>query len=215
LEQALCEFERSLSIQKNATYVHPEWLFQYACALDMMGNFYDEDSYYLRAIEIFSHVLTVDPEFSEVHHRLALAFSHLGELQGEMENFYRSLHHYRLAAKHDDENDQLILDWALTLINAAQQAEEASEADQCYREAEAKLTQAALLGHPAAYYHLGCLYCLLKQQENALHFLEKAALFDCLPSIEEILEDEWLEDLKATADFNEFLARLEKKLYRT
>ncbi len=211
LEQSIGQFERALSIQKNAIYLHPDWLYHYACTLDMLGDFHEDDYYYVRAIEILSHVLMIDPDFPSVHHRLALAFSHLGELVSEVENFYRACHHFRLAAKHEEENDQVIVDWGVSLINLAEHVQEASEADQLYREAEYKITQAAKLGNLQAYYHLGGLYSLLGQYEKAMRFIEKAHEYNALPPLEEILQDDWLEPLRATADFREFLSELEKK----
>ena len=85
LEMSIAQFERAFALQKNAPYTHPDWLFYYACALDALGDFHEETTYYLRAIEVFSHVLIIDPEFYAVHHRLALAFSHLGELTEDVE----------------------------------------------------------------------------------------------------------------------------------
>ena len=184
IEAAVLQFERVLSVQKNALYLHPDWLFQYACTLDLMGDYLEEASYYARAIEIFSHVLMIDPDFPSIHHRLGQAFSHIGELIGESDHFARSIHHFRLAAKHDEENDQILLDLALTLINIAQRSQDPSEADQLHREAEHKITLSAKLGNVQAYYHLGCLYSLLGQYEKAMRFLQKAEEFESLPPLE-------------------------------
>lgn len=211
IEQAIGQFERALSTQKNALYIHPEWLFHYASALDSLGDYHEEDSYYLRTIEILSHVLMIDPDFPGVHHRLALAFSHLGELLGEVDQFYRSIHHFRLASKHDEEDDQIILDWGLTLINIAQHTQDAAEADHLHRDAEHKLTQAARLGNLHAYYHLGCLYSIFEQYEKAMFFMKKADRFESLPHLDEILQDDWLDGLRSTIDFQEFLSQLEKR----
>lgn len=211
IEQAVSQFERALNLQKNAVYIHPEWLFQYACTLDALGDFYEEDFYYLRTIEILSHVLMIDPDFPQVHHRLALAFSHLGELLGEVDHFYRAVHHFRHASKHDEENDQIILDWGLTLINIGQHSSDHAEADQLYREAEHKMTLAARLGNVQAYYHLGCLYSIMGQYEKAMRFIEKADEFDALPPLDEIHQDDWLDGLRSTIDFREFLSQLEKR----
>lgn len=213
LEHALVQFEQALNLQKNAAYIHPDWLFHYACTLDMLGDFHEEESYYTKAIEIFSHVLMIDPDFPPVHHRLALAFSHLGEFSGEIDHFYRAVHHFRLGTKHDEENDHTILDWGITLINIAHRAQDSSEADQCYREAEHKLSQSAKLGNVGAFYHLGCLYSLLGQYEKAMRFLEKADTFEALPPIEELLEDDWLDGVKETPLFRDFLSQLENRPY--
>lgn len=40
--------------------------------------------------------------------------------------------------------------------------------------------------------------------------LHRAAHYDVLPPIDEIIEDEWLEHLHDTAEFVEFLSQLER-----
>ena len=210
LEMAIAQFERGLHLQKNALYLHPNWLFYYACTLDALGDFHEEEAYYLRAIEIFSHVLMIDPDLHIAHHHLALAFSHLGELTNDTELFHRAIHHLRISSKHLEENDSIMLDWAITLINAAYYNKDASEADELYRDAEHKLWSAIQLGNAHAYYHLAGLYSLLNQCEKAIQCLYRGAHFDILPSIDEMLQDEWLDNLRSTGDFIEFLSQLEQ-----
>ncbi|MFI5334235.1 MAG: hypothetical protein ACHQT8_03600 [Chlamydiales bacterium] len=211
VEQSIYEFERALGLQKNAPYTHPDWLFHYASALDFIGDFLEEDSYYSRAIEIFSHVLMLDPDFSGIHHKLGLAFSHMGDLMGETEQFFRALHHFRLALKQEEENEQVLLDLAITLINIAQRSQDPAEADQLYREAEHKMTQAAKLGSLSAYYHLSCLYSILGQYEKAMRFILKAEKHESLPPLDELLADDWLDGLRTTSDFRDFLSHLERR----
>lgn len=211
LEEAVVQFEKALSLQKNAIYLHPDWLFHYACTLDSLGDFYEEPSYYVKAIEMLSHVLMIDPDYKEIHYHIGLAFFHLGELNGEKEYFYRAAHHFRLATKQEDENDQIILDWAITLINIAEHLQDSHERLEMYRDAEHKITQSARMGNLAAYYHLACLYSLLEQYDRAFAFIKKADEYESLPPIEEIYEDEWLDGLRSTGEFQEFLARLEKR----
>ncbi len=206
LESAVTRFEQALNLQKNVIYIHPDWLFHYATALDMLGDFHDDEGFYLKTIEILSHVLMVDPDFPKIHHRLALAFSHLGELVNELEHFYRALHHFRLASKNEEENDQIILDWGVTLINITQTLSDSQETPLFYQEAEHKLTAAAKLGNEQAFYHLGCLYSLLGQYERSMHFIEKSHACKSLPPIDEVLDDEWLDGLRATALFQNFLS---------
>lgn len=211
LEEAVTQFERLLNLQKNAIYLHPDWLFQYACTLDALGDFYEEEFYYLRAIEIFSHVLMVDPDFTLVHHRQGLALSHLGELSSEIDHFYRAVHHFRLAMKNDDENETVLVDWATTLINIAGHSHDSNESDQFYRDAEHKLQAAMRLGNLQTYYHLACLYSLIGQCEKGMHCLGKAREYDALPPIDEMLQDEWLDNLRSTGDFQEFLTQLDHR----
>jgi tetratricopeptide (TPR) repeat protein len=210
LEQSIVYFEKALGLQKNAAYLHPEWLFYYACTIDMLGDYHEDPSIYSRSIEIFSHVLTIDPDFPMIHHRLGLAFTHMGELLNELEYFQRAVHCMRLAARRDEDNDQILLDWAIALINLAQYSQDAAEADASLREAELKLTQACKLGNLQAYYQMACLNSLLGNYERAMRFIEKADEFDSLPPMDELLQDEWLDGLRATPYFREFIHRIEK-----
>lgn len=216
VEKALLQFERALSLslsqRKNAqSPLHPDWLFHYACCLDTLGDFHEEDTHYLRAIEIFSHVLMIDPELYAAHHRLALTLSHLGELTAETEHFHRALRHLHVCARHDPENDCIILDYATVLIHMGHHSCDTTEAQQLYRDAEQQLWNAIRLGNAQGYYYLACLYSLLGQCEKAMAWMYRAAHFDILPPLDEILQDEWLENLRATGECIIFLSRLEQR----
>ena len=211
LEYAVTLYEQALHIQKNGAYLHPEWLFHYATTLDTLGDFRDDDTNYLRAIEILSHVLMVDPDFPHIHHRLALAYTHLADLAGSCDTFYKAAHHFRLASTRDEENDQIILDWALSLINLAEHMHDSEAASGCFLDAEHKLIKAAKLGNVQAFYHLGCLASILRQYTAAIRFLEKADHFDALPPLDEINDDEWLDNVKHLPDFRSFISQLENR----
>ncbi|MBS0648338.1 MAG: hypothetical protein JSS10_03825 [Verrucomicrobia bacterium] len=209
LQQAVSYFEYALQAQKNALYMHPEWLYHYAITLDLLGDLSDDETLYQKSLDVFSQVLMIDPDFPRIHYRIGLAYSHLGEALGEMDNFYRALNHYRIALKHEEENDFVILDWGITLINIAEHTYDKDLADQCHREAENKLLQASRLGNQQAFYHLACLYSLLKQYDKSLYFLQKSHEAKSLPSLEELLDDDWLEGLRLTTSFQEFLSHLQ------
>lgn len=210
-EDAVFHLEEAIAMQKNASYIHPEWIFHYACALDHAAEFLESNSYYLKAIDLLGHVMMVRPEYPQIHYQLALTYGHYGELVHDPEMFGRALHHFRIAHQKEKENDHIILDWALTLLNLADLLENDVESDQHFREAEYKMIQAAKLGNLNAYYALACLYSLIGDLENSLRFLEKGRTFDCLPSRDEILEDEWLENLRQTEGFQTFIEHLAEK----
>ncbi len=211
LEEACVQFERVFYLQKNALYQHPDWLCRYACTLDLLGGFYEEIPYYERAVEIFTHVLMVDPDFSSVHHPLGIALSHLGESTGELRHFHRAIHHYRLSLKQEEDNDPVLLDWATALINLAIGSFDSSESDQFYQEAELKLQAALRLGNLHAYTYLAGLYSLMGQCERGMFCLKKAYEAEVLPSLDELLEDEWLDNVRSTSLFQEFLSLIERK----
>ncbi len=208
LEQALIRFEQAFNLQRNAVYLHPHWLYKYAMALDLMGDLADEDHFYIKAIEILKRVLTLDPDYPDIHYKIAYVYSHLGELVESVEIFERASSHYKIAYQSNEENELLILDWALSLINLSQITPDASLREQSLREAEYKLVQSAKLGNVEAYYHLACLYSLTVQLEKSIYFLEKAEAFDALPALDDVLSDDWLENLRNTEVFQAFISHL-------
>ncbi len=206
LKQAVSYFEYTLQIQKNALYIYPEWLYHHAISLDLLGDYHEDESYYQKALELFFQVLISEPDFPRIHYRIGLTYCHLGESLSDIEYFQRALHHFRLAHKHEEDNDFVILDWGVTLINIAEHTADIEMAKTTYREAEFKLLQSARLGNQPALYQLGCLNSLLGYFDKALEFIQKAYHAGALPPLEELLDDDWLENLRPTPLFQEFLS---------
>ena len=211
LENAVFSFEMLLKDQKDVLLHHPEWLYYYACALDLMGNCTEKDNYYVRAIEVFFNVLLIDPDYPKIHFKIGVAFSHLAELTMEKEFFNRAVNYFRLAMKQDEEDENLWLEWGLTLINLAHQTYDSIPSDDTFLEAEQKLIRAGQLGNQQAYYHLACLCSLLGRYNDSMNLLEKAQDANLLPTLEELVDDEWLEGLRSTESFSRFLSHLEAK----
>lgn len=211
LENAAFHFEQAFNLQKNAVYLHPEWLYHFAHTLDLLGDFFDDDKFYIKAIEILKRVLMLDPAFESIHYKLALVYTHLGELSDEAEAYFRAISHYKIAIQNNEENEQLILDWSLAIINLAEVTPNTDDREQLFREAEYKLIQSAKLGNTEVYYHLGCLYSLMKHYEKAMYFLEKAEEFESLPPIEDVMDDLWLENVRQTEHFKSFISTLSEK----
>ncbi|MDJ0652407.1 MAG: hypothetical protein QNJ27_05325 [Simkaniaceae bacterium] len=211
VKRAVSHFEEALDLQKNAPYMHLDWIFYYAAALDQLAGFNESDHHYAKAIDLLNHILMLRPEFPHIHLQLALTYSHYAELVSEPKIFYGALYHYRIAHQKEKENDQIILDWALTLMNLGDLLEKDVESDELLREAEYKMIQAAKLGNTHAYYALSCLYSVIGDLNNSLRLLRKAKAFDALPPIEEVLEDDWLENLRETQGFQAFVNALKCK----
>ena len=208
LQLSIYYFEQALARQKNAVYAHVDWLFEYATTLDFLADFEDDEKLYRQAIEILNHVVMVDPEFPDIHHRLALVLSHFADYTSQEEVYKRAMHHYRLALTHDEENDYILLDWAIALIHLALMSFDSR--DPYFREAEYKLTQSARLGNTQAYYQLAGLYSLMGQHERSFYFIRKAHEFNALPPLHDLLEDDWLENLRMTELFRNFVTDLVK-----
>lgn len=212
LEKAIEIFEPLLQNHKEAVLHHPEWLYEYATALEWLGDFTSEESYYTRAIELFTHVLLIDPDFGEVHSHIALCYVELGNLSDEPEFYRRAIHFFRISLRNDEENDQTWLDCGIALIHLAHHTIDVDLMNHLYWDAEQKIHRAGQLGNSNAYYHLACLYSILGRVEEAFEFIQKALSARALPTIDEMLDDEWLENLCSTELFQRFLNALEMKL---
>lgn len=210
-ETALNHFECALNLQKDSMYIHPDWLFYYGVTLDHLAGFQDDLTLYGKSLEVLQHVLMIDPEYPQIHHHLALVYSHLAELGLDPLPYTQACYHYKLAYKRQEENDQIILDWAITLAAFGDSLENPEESFSYFKDAEFKMTQAAKLGNVHAYYHLACLYSLLNQLDTSMYFMKKAADFEALPPIQELVDDDWLENLRGTSSFEHFLSFLESK----
>lgn len=212
LERAIELFESLIQNHRGALLNHPEWLFEYASSLDWLGEYTLEEKDFLRAIEVYSHVLLIDPDYPKIQQRIAACYVQAGHILGELEHYKKALHHFRLAARSDEEDDSVWAEWGLCLIHLAHHTIDTEFMDQLYLDAEQKISKAGQLGNAQAYYHLACLYSILGQTKEAMNFVYKALFAKALPSLEELLEDEWLENLRATDLFAQFMADLEAKL---
>lgn len=209
IDLAITYFEHLLQIQKNLLYAHPEWLFQYAIALNLLGDFSEEEGCYQKALDTLSQILMINPSFPNVHYQIGLTYACLGDTLRVSHYFHRAIHHFRLALKQEESYPQVVfLDWAIALISIGEGFADHELGVSYYREAEFKLMQAARLGNEEAFYQLGCLYSLLKDPQKAIFFLEKAHHAEALPLVEELLNDEWLEFIRVLPSFQEFLSHL-------
>jgi tetratricopeptide (TPR) repeat protein len=211
LDQALLQFETTIHGQKESLLQHPEWLFHYGTTLDLMGELTEERSYLIRATEILLHILLINPDYPKVYYHLALTFSHLAELISDNNLAERAMNYYHLAAKQDPESSNVFLDWGLCLIHLSHLSVDSTKINHCFLEAEQKLIRAGQLGSQHAYYHLACLYSLLERYQESLVFIQKAHKHGVLPPIEELVSDDWLEGLRHTKGFDDFLLQLESK----
>lgn len=212
LQKAISYFETLLQSHKEVVLHHPQWLVEYAKALEWLSEFSMEEAHLARALEVFSHVLLIDPDFPGVHYRIAQCNTALGHHTGEIEFYKRAITFFRLSLRQDEENEQIWLDWGIALIHLAHQTLDSDFRNQLYWDAEMKISKSGKLGNPAAHYHLACLYSILGRTDEAMELIRKSLQLKALPPLEEMLEDEWLEDLRRTESFVQFLAELEEKI---
>ncbi|WP_068466589.1 tetratricopeptide repeat protein [Candidatus Protochlamydia phocaeensis] len=213
-EQAIEKFEHALKqplIDLENEDVDLEWIYNYGCAFDLLGDLAEEPRHFEKAIQILTHVLQLDPDYTQARYNLALALSHLGEAMFDVEPYYKAMEHFQFLLEQDPEDEIIHMDFGISLINLALLVHDIHHPERShtlYRQAEHHLMQAASLGNNQAFYQLAGLYSLTSNYSHAMHYIEKAQLFGVLPAIEDLLHDDWLEGLRQTTPFRQFIAEL-------
>ncbi len=219
VESAIEKFEHVIPTQPEQwddNTVDPEWLYNYGCALDLLGDLSEEASAYEKSIQALAKAVQIDPDYGPARYNLALALAHLGELVLDVECFHKSIEQFQILLSHDSEDEQGWCDYGVTLVHLGQLIHDPARPDQVqklYEIAESKFVQAIALGSTQAYYSLACLYALQGNFDSAMHFLERAEAAGALPCLADLMHDEWLDDLRETIDFKQFMAHLSAKKF--
>lgn len=218
VESAIEKFERAINQFKNSNpeteNLDPELLYNYGCALDFLGDFYEEPIYYEKAIQVLSKALHIEPNYVHARYNLALAYSHLGELAADLECFSKAIEQFQTLLSHDSEDDMAWNEYGLTLLNMAHLVHDQCIPDKSksyFEQAEAKFMRAMSLGCLQSYYNLACLNSLSGNLDVAMYYMEKAESSGSLPALEDIMHDEWLEALRNTNAFRVFINHISTK----
>lgn len=216
-EAAIEKFENAMHLQNSMNGLEEcdsELLYNYGCALDFLGDFSDDIHYYEKAIQSLQKVVQRDPCHPHARYNLALAISHLGELTADLECLERAIEQFEIVIKHDPEDEMAWNECGLTLMSLAQLIHDDAlpyKSERYFEHAEAKLQHAVSLGCVQAYYNLACFYSLNDNLHVAMFYIEKADLYSGLPSIDEMMNDDWLEALRQTPAFHSFISSYKHK----
>lgn len=206
LEEALFYIEHTLN--QHSFLHHPDWLFAYGRVLDLLGDCQDEEnSFYKRALKAFQNVMLIDPDYPRLHYHIGLTYAYLGEISFETNYFKLAINSFKQALKRNEEDDLSYLELGIAYISLAEQEENPTH----YIEAEKYILKSGQLGNEQSTYHLACLYSILNRFEESINFLIKADKLQVLPSIDELLDDDWLENVRQTQAFTSFLEMIENK----
>jgi tetratricopeptide (TPR) repeat protein len=219
VEQAIEKFERALKqplVDLDMSDLDLEWVYNYGCAFDLLGDLTEEAQYFEKSIQILQQILELDPDYVQARYNLAMAYSHLGEAMCDIEPYYKAIEHFQMMLEQDPEDEIIHVDFGVSLINLAILVHDIHHVEQShvfYRRAENHLMQAIALGHTHAYYPIAGLYSLTDHLQHAMHYLEKAHSSRSLPPLEDLLHDEWLEAIRQTPAFKQFINQLSSQQF--
>ncbi len=214
IEAALAKFEQAIRLKKNdphADNIEVEWLYNYGCALDFLGDYHDPAINYEKAAQVLTRVLEMNPDFYTAHFNLAMSLAHLGELNDDAESFHRAFDHFAFYTQNFSEDEAGWCEWGVALMNLALLVLDPLHPEEglsIFEEAEKKLMHASFLGQSNASYHLASLYSLIGNYDASIAYLEKSHRNGVITNIEDLLHDEWLEGVRLTPEFQRFYNEL-------
>jgi tetratricopeptide (TPR) repeat protein len=213
LEDALDKFETMLNTysEENEHPHEPEWLYNYGCALDFMGDYTEDSIYYEKAVTVLLKALQLDPEYTNARYNLAVTLSHLGEATSDLHPLEQAVEHFHFLINLDSEDEMAWNDCGLALLNIAELVHDSIRPERSkayYDEAEQKFLHAIALGCNHTFYNMSCLHSLLQNYDLAMHYLERADSAGTLPALDDMLHDEWLENLVETPSFRQFISNI-------
>ncbi len=206
LEEAIDKFRQAAELGEEE-----ETLYNWGCALDLLGEVTGNEEEYCHAIELLSRALEKKPNFIHIRYHLGLAYSHLGELTLNPEYLQHAIDLFEAVAKLDPEDENIWNDLGYAQLNLAEAILSSfnPEGGARYRtEAEKSFIRATELGCADAYYHLACLYSLSGFYDASMRSLIKAGSAGVLPPATDLEHDEWLIGVRNTLAFQEFMATL-------
>jgi tetratricopeptide (TPR) repeat protein len=206
IEEAIDKFKKSMLLSEEE-----ETLYNWGCALDLLGEATGNEEHYSQAVDFLAKVLEKKPNQLHVRYHLGLALLHLGELIMNEECLIQAVELLEAVAKVDQDDSNVWCDLGYALLNLAE-----FELDSIFSErvemrrcdAEKALLKAAKFGSGEACYHLACLYSIVSLCDASLQYLRKAEALGFLPEREDLEQDEWLETVRKTEAFHEFLMSL-------
>lgn len=217
VESAIEKFEKALKLplqQVEGEDLDLEWVYNYSCAFDLLGDLKEEPHYFEKAVQIFTQILQLDPNYMMARYNLALAFSHLGEALYDIEYYQKAIEQFQILLDFDPEDEMILLDFGMSLTNLGLLVHDIHHPERSqtlYRQAESSMMQAVALGNTQAFYQLAGLYSITSHYHQAMHYLERAQFCDTLPGIEDLMHDEWLDGLRRTPSFRQFINELSSR----
>lgn len=209
-EAAVQRFEQVIKSVGGPEFADLDWLYNYGCALDFLGDFREDEKSYEKAVQILTYVVNEDPDYTHAQYNLGLALSHYGEVTGDLESLDRAMDIFAELLKQDSEDEIVNNDWGMTLMHKAQMVRDPAHMElssELFAEAEVKLMKALALGSTGALYNMACLHSLTGHLDVAMHFLERAQVNQALPPVDDMLNDQWLGELRQSPSFRDFIGQ--------
>lgn len=223
LSEAILRFEKALEmLSAESLPPNAKLLYYYGACFDFLGDLQREEECYEKAVQILESSLTIDPNYEEAKVALAAALTHLGETTSNLVHLQRSYAILMELKAADHEDDYIWNELGVCLLSMARMSVEDKasfvELDISPKETRELsafaidyLERSLRLGNQHTLYNLACAYILKGNLTRAQEYFLKALEIGVHPPVSDMLEDEWLEPLRAIPQVQECLQSLEKR----
>lgn len=206
IAHAVEKFEKAIKTfnQKQKGNPDPDWIYNYGCALDFLGEFEQNPHHYEQAIAVLSHLHDQYPDSPHIRYNLAIALYHFGDATEDEDALERSIEHLQVLINKDAEDDNILNDYGLSCLTLADLYRDTfinPRSFKYFQKAEQAFMQAIACGGTEGNYWLACVYSLQNHLEQGIHFLERAKQAGILPPAEDLLQNVWLDNLKMHPQF--------------
>ncbi|NGX30679.1 MAG: hypothetical protein K940chlam8_00028 [Chlamydiae bacterium] len=213
LRKAIKIFEQESLHKEHNNHLNPNWLYSYGCALCLYGDLSQDETHYLRAILTLAQIVELHPHMNHARFQLGLACAFFGETTQSAHYLKRALYYFNEVIDRDHEDDRAYIEAAICMLNLAEVQPSIAKVA-FLASAEDYLKRALFLGNEQSYYYLACIYSLFGRIGQSIEFLKKSKLNGTLPEMTELYEDEWLENVRKSSDFEKFVGEVEQELKR-
>ncbi|MBS0645526.1 MAG: hypothetical protein JSR97_02900 [Verrucomicrobia bacterium] len=209
LEQAIKHLQLALAIKEDF-----EVLLQLALMWDALAEETGDDNSYMNAIQGLEILYLRLPTDYRLKNALGVALTHYGVYTLKPDLLFRASHLFEQVLKRDIEHASSLTHLGLcklVLSEIAVDPHNPEEALSKRSDAERLLKQAIRYGDEEACFHLARLYSMKKLYSESIEYLKRARMQHVLPSIERLEQDTWLEGVRQTEAFQEFVSGLRGK----
>jgi len=209
LEDALDKFEIALNLTGGwETTLESGWLYPYACTFFLLGDLLGEEGYYQQSLEVLRKLFDDDSEFPYIHFQFGVNYLRLGEISGDRELLKLGIDHLEKNIEIDPEDAPGFGELGYGYLILSEWTDSSLDPDssrEFKEKSERYLLIGARIGYEDAYYYLACLYSLMDRIDLSLHFIKRAEKSRLISSFDDLLYDDWLDNLRQSRLFQDFL----------
>jgi tetratricopeptide (TPR) repeat protein len=168
----------------------------------------EDEELYAQALELLTCSVKEYSIDEGIAYQLAISYGRLGEYTPNLYYLLRAIDLLESLVKLDPEEEHIWYELGYTLLTLSETFSsclQVGDREKARWAAERALLRAAELGSGKSCYFLACLYSLVGLYDASILYLRKAKVLGVLPMREELMEEEWLEGVRSSVDFQEFI----------